>query len=118
MMLVDLQHGGDAPAHFDADVAIIGAGAAGLTACRRLLAQGLRVILLESGGLDYERTTAALNEGHNVGHPYYDLEDSRLRFFGGSTAIWGGRCAELNPIDFQRRDWVPHSGWPIGHEAV
>ena len=28
-------------------------------------------------------------------------------------AIWGGRCALLDPIDFRRRDWVPHSGWPI-----
>src|SRR3546814_865853 len=36
-----------------------------------------------------------------------------MRFFGGTTAIWGGRCAELDAIDFERRDWVPHSGWPI-----
>ncbi len=99
-------------------MAVIGAGAAGLTATRRLLAQGLSVILLESGGLDYEARTAALNEGTSVGQPYYDLEDARLRFFGGTTAIWGGRCAELDPIDFERRDWVPHSGWPISYETL
>jgi choline dehydrogenase-like flavoprotein len=92
---------------------VIGAGAAGITLARRLLAAGRDVILLESGGLDYEAPIAALNEGENLGEPYYDLEDSRLRFFGGTTAIWGGRCAELDPIDLEKRDYLPHSGWPI-----
>jgi len=101
-----------------ADVAVIGAGAAGITLCRRLLGRGLSVVLLESGGFDYEPATAALNAGENVGEDYYRLEDSRLRFFGGTTAIWGGRCAELDPIDFERRSWVDHSGWPFGIEQI
>jgi choline dehydrogenase-like flavoprotein len=92
---------------------VIGAGAAGITLVRRLLAAGRDVILLESGGLDYEAPIAALNAGENRGEPYYRLEDSRLRFFGGTTAIWGGRCAELDPIDLETRDFLPHSGWPI-----
>lgn len=95
------------------EVCVIGAGAAGITMARALLAGGADVILLESGGLDYETDTAALNEGENTGLPYYDLEHARLRFFGGTTAIWGGRCAELDPIDFVKRPWVPHSGWPL-----
>jgi choline dehydrogenase-like flavoprotein len=50
--------------------------------------------------------------------PYYDLVDSRLRFFGGTTNIWGGRCAPMDPEDFQARPWVPHSGWPIGPDDL
>jgi choline dehydrogenase-like flavoprotein len=111
-MLMDLAAG--APDEFEADVAIIGAGAAGITMARRLVAAGKAVILLESGGLDYEATTADLNAGSNVGEPYYDLDKARLRFFGGTTAIWGGRCAELDPVDLEQRPWVPHSGWPFG----
>jgi choline dehydrogenase-like flavoprotein len=49
---------------------------------------------------------------------YYDLDQTRLRFFGGTTNIWGGRCALLDPIDFERRSWVPHSGWPIGRAEL
>ena len=102
-----------APRTAKADVCIIGAGAAGITLARGLSGQGLRILLLESGGLDYGPESAALGVGENVGAAYYPLEDSRLRFFGGTTNIWGGRCAPLDKIDFQARGWVAHSGWPI-----
>ncbi len=110
-MLIDLEKG--APDELVADVAVIGAGAAGIAIARRLLERGLAVVLLESGGFDYEAESADLNAGDSVGEPYYDLGSARLRFFGGTTAIWGGRCAHLDPIDFERRQWVPHSGWPF-----
>jgi choline dehydrogenase-like flavoprotein len=71
------------------------------------------VCLLEAGGMDYEPETQALFEGRNIGLPYYDLEDARLRFFGGTTNIWGRRCVPMDAIDFERRGWVPNSGWPI-----
>ena len=82
---------------------VVGAGAAGITLARKLLESGIDVVLLESGGIDFDPEIAALNEGEITGHDYYDLEYARLRFFGGSTAIWGGRCAELDPIDFAKR---------------
>ncbi|MBA44043.1 MAG: oxidoreductase [Magnetococcales bacterium] len=95
------------------DVCIVGAGAAGISLARGLKDSGLEVLLLESGGSDYEKKTQAMAQGKNIGYDYYNLEDARLRFFGGTTAIWGGRCAELDDIDFEERSWVPHSGWPI-----
>ena len=112
-LLIDLQDI-DGAIELEGEVCVIGAGAAGISLARRLLKRGHTVVLLESGGLDYEAPAAALNDGESVGEDYYELEDSRLRFFGGTTAIWGGRCAELDPIDLERRDYVPHSGWPIG----
>ncbi len=103
---------------FETDVAIVGAGAAGITLARSLVAANVRVCLLESGGKDYEQPIQDLAKGGNVGFPYYELQESRLRFFGGTTAIWGGRSALLDPIDFERRPWVEGSGWPIGREAL
>ncbi|MCY3792988.1 MAG: GMC family oxidoreductase, partial [Gammaproteobacteria bacterium] len=111
-MLTDFNHT-KAPRTAQADVCIIGAGAAGITLARGLTGQGLRILLLESGGLDFGPESAALGVGENIGSTYYPLEDSRLRFFGGTTNIWGGRCIPLDDIDFQVRDWVAHSGWPI-----
>jgi choline dehydrogenase-like flavoprotein len=112
-MLIDLRDEPDA-ATAETDICIVGAGAAGLALARKLRQLGLDVCLLESGGLDYEAATQELYRGANVGMPYYELDKSRLRFFGGTVAIWGGRCALLDPIDFEQRQWVPHSGWPIG----
>ena len=116
-MLVDFSDA-SAPTSLQADVCIVGAGAAGITLARGLMKQGRRVLLLESGGLDHDPFSAALGVGENQGMPYYDLAESRLRFFGGATNIWGGRCAPLDASDFERRSWVPHSGWPLSLEDL
>lgn len=116
-MLLDLHHDADVESR-NFDVCIIGAGAAGITTARELMRAGHEVCLAESGGLDFETKTQALYAGDNVGLPYYDLVDSRLRFFGGTVSIWGGRCARLDAIDFAKRDWVPHSGWPIDRDTL
>ncbi|MBI2994068.1 MAG: GMC family oxidoreductase [Gammaproteobacteria bacterium] len=111
-MLADLNELEDGAA-IAADVCVIGAGAAGITVARAFLNTPHDVCLLESGGNDYEERVQSLYEGRNLGMPYYDLVESRLRLFGGTTAIWGGRCAPLDAIDFEKREWVPHSGWPF-----
>jgi choline dehydrogenase-like flavoprotein len=100
-------------------VCIVGAGAAGITLALELADSGLGVLLLESGGLKAERDTQQLYEGavaderlHSPPHRF------RQRRFGGSTTVWGGRCVPFDPIDFEARDYIPYSGWPIGLEAI
>jgi choline dehydrogenase-like flavoprotein len=115
-MHIDLHKSG--VAGLRTEVCVIGAGVAGILMARRLLSLGHNVVLVESGGTDFEEATAELNKGESVGEPYYELEDSRLRFFGGSANIWGGRVAELDPIDFEPRDWVPYSGWPLKYDDL
>ena len=104
----------DPSARLETDVCVVGAGAAGQTVAKALADAGRDVLLLESGGIDFDATVQALNEAESTGLPYYDLLRARLRFFGGTTAIWGGRTCRLDPIDFEARDWVPLSGWPFG----
>ena len=48
----------------EADLCIIGAGAAGITIARELIASGQNVLLLESGDLDPEGETLARSEEH------------------------------------------------------
>lgn len=94
-------------------VCIIGGGVAGQTLAAQLGKHNVSTVIVESGDDDFNAETQALAKGVNVGEDYYDLDSSRLRLFGGTAAIWGGRCAELDPIDFEARDYIPHSGWPI-----
>jgi choline dehydrogenase-like flavoprotein len=110
----------------DTDVCIIGAGPAGITLARELMGERFRVCLLEGGGLEVDGTMEALTRGENVGLPYERLNDARLRSFGGNSQIWslpagdgvGLRLRPLEPIDFEKRDWVPYSGWPFGYETL
>ena len=95
------------------DICVIGAGAAGITLSRELSGQGVRVCLLESGGVEPDQETQSLAIGENVGLPYYPLEAIRPRYFGGATNLWQGMCRPLDPADFETRPWVPHSGWPF-----
>ena len=101
-----------------ADICLIGAGAAGITIAHELAGSALRVCLVDGGGLHYEyQDSQTLYEGDSVGVPV-SLVGGRLRFFGGTTNHWGGRCAPLDDLDFRRRDWIPHSGWPIDRNEL
>jgi choline dehydrogenase-like flavoprotein len=40
------------------------------------------------------------------------------RTLGGSSWLWGGRCVPFEAIDFEARDYVPHSGWPISRDDI
>lgn len=102
----------------EADVCIIGAGAAGITLARDLSGSGLRVLLLEGGGLEPDNETQEPYRGRNIGLPYIDLEVCRLRYFGGTTNHWGGWCRPLDPEDFEPQDWLTHSGWPLRYEGL
>jgi choline dehydrogenase-like flavoprotein len=101
----------------ETDVCIVGAGAAGITIARELIGFPLRVIVLESGGFQFDPETQDLFEGPSVGLRY-DLKAPRLRFFGGSTNKWGGICRPFEEADFAAREGIPFTGWPIGKRDV
>ncbi|MEM8817765.1 MAG: GMC family oxidoreductase [Pseudomonadota bacterium] len=100
-------------AELSTDICIIGAGAAGITVARELANTNIDVVLLESGGTSVSVEGLQLASGESIGRLYHPLEASRLRMFGGSTGHWAGWCRPLDEIDFRKRDWIPHSGWPF-----
>lgn len=103
----------------EGDICIIGAGAAGISMALEWIDTPYHVVLLEGGGFDYDPAMQDLYRGKSIGAPYQvPLEIARLHFFGGTTGHWAGWCAPLDPIDFKKRDWVPHSGWPISKKDL
>ncbi len=101
-----------------ADICIIGAGAAGISIAHALRGRGVSVAVLESGSFLPGRATQALYRGRNTGREYFPLDGCRVRTFGGSTQRWGGWCRSLDAGDFEAREWVPCSGWPIAREEL
>jgi len=102
-----------------ADVCIVGGGPAGIALALSLSGQGLDVLLLESGRLQEHAATQALYTGEVADERLHSPADKyRQRRLGGSTAIWGGRSMPFDPIDFETRPHVAHSGWPISYEDL
>lgn len=103
----------------ETDICIIGAGAAGVAAALELAGRGLKITVLESGEDKLDKNTQALYAGTVVDDKLHSPPDKyRQRRFGGSTAIWGGRCMPFDPIDFEKRDYIPGSGWPISYQDL
>jgi len=100
------------------EVCIVGSGPAGISVARELANANLDVAVLESGGLEYEPETQSLYDDEAIGFPYEPLVANRLRFFGGSSNHWAGFCKPFGPRDFEARDWIPHSSWPIGYHDI
>jgi choline dehydrogenase-like flavoprotein len=102
----------------EGDLCIIGAGAAGISLALEWIGSSRKVILLEGGGFNVEAQMQALYQGESVDRPYFPLQSVALHYFGGTTGHWAGFCSPFDPIDFETRDWVPHSGWPFSREHL
>lgn len=102
----------------EGDICIIGAGAVGISIALDWINLPYKVILLEGGGFEYDDKIQELYAGKTTGQPYYPLKSARLHYFGGTSGHWGGMCTPLDPIDFEKRDWIANSGWPINKTTL
>jgi choline dehydrogenase-like flavoprotein len=102
-----------------ANICIVGGGPAGITLAMELARTGRSILLLESGDASPTDDAQALNVGEVSDEALHSPPDKyRQRCFGGGTSIWGGRCVPFDPIDFDTRPWMDHSGWPINYADV
>lgn len=102
----------------DATVCVVGAGAAGITLACEFDGCGFSVLLLEAGGLQQDLEWSQELYRGSASPPHPNPSEYRRVVFGGTTTIWGGRCAPFDPIDFETRDYINRSGWPISYEDV
>jgi choline dehydrogenase-like flavoprotein len=106
-------------ATFSSDVAVVGAGPAGIVLTLELAKAGYDVALIESGRLHFSETIQNLDEAS-----YFDpqihapMSECSRRQLGGTSVIWGGRCLPYDPVDFDRRSYIPHSSWPVTYEEL
>jgi choline dehydrogenase-like flavoprotein len=113
-MLLDFNEAFSRAAATKYDVCVCGTGPAGITTARKLAASGKRVLLLEAGGLEYSDESQDHYKGKTIGtNPFWWLESGRLRYFGGASNHWGGLCAMMDPITFEKEKGDGLPGWPI-----
>lgn len=100
--------------NFAARVCVIGGGPVGLATALALSRRGIRVLVLESGGLKSDPRAQVLADAVNATpETHRPPLLNTARRLGGASNLWGGRCVPLDPVDFEARSWLGLPGWPI-----
>jgi choline dehydrogenase-like flavoprotein len=107
-----------APVPERTDVAIVGAGPAGIVLALELAAHGLAVVLLESGGDSPDEDAQRLGDALLADEHHVAMDLATRRQLGGASNIWGGRCVPFDPVDFEQRDVTGSVSWPVAYEEI
>jgi choline dehydrogenase-like flavoprotein len=116
-MIVDAKVYENAQA-LEADVCIMGGGVAGIVLATELKNYFSNIILIESGDEFYTQEAQDLYTPSVDPKIYANPKYSRLRFLGGASNHWLNNTSPLSPIDFEKREWLENSGWPITFEDL
>lgn len=109
-------HSLDENTSIDTEICIIGGGVTGITLAKELHNKFNNIVLIEAGSETYSKQSQNLYAAEEKTNLFPNPENSRLRFLGGSSNHWENSTNQFDPIDFDKRDWVPDSGWPISYE--
>ncbi|MEM8677344.1 MAG: FAD-dependent oxidoreductase [Cyanobacteria bacterium P01_G01_bin.67] len=101
------------------DIAVVGAGPAGIVLALELAKTGFNIALLESGRLDFDQASQDLGDASYVNRQFHaPMAECTRRQIGGTSTIWGGRCVPYDPVDFAQRNYIPDSDWPVTYEEL
>lgn len=98
------------------DVAIVGAGPAGLSVAAELASRLCRVLLLEAGSTSPSGRKHRHLNGQSSAVPF-PIASSRDRGFGGTSRLWRTdtelRLRQLDPVDFESLAARAGQAWPF-----
>ncbi len=98
------------------NICIIGSGIGGATLAKSLIEKGFKdLVVVEAGGRKASQLDVVSFD--SVGEDFR-LSPTRAIELGGTSNLWHGVLAPLDPIDFEYRSWIPNSGWPISYEDL
>ncbi len=105
-------------AELSADVAVVGAGPAGIVLALELAGAGRSVALIESGGDSFDAHAQQLGDALQDDPAHMPMSVATRRQIGGASNLWGGRCVPFDPIDFAPRAIAGDARWPVGYEEL
>ena len=103
----------------ETQLAVVGAGPAGIVVALEAARHGLSVVLLESGNRSFDPALKDLSEAAEWNpHRHAPVSLTVRRQVGGTSVIWGGRCVPYDPMDFAPRTFLGTPTWPIDYKEV
>ncbi len=100
-------------------IAVIGAGPAGIVTALELADRGFEVCLVESGRTQPDAQIQALGDAAELDpQRHAPMNLATCRALGGASQIWGGRVVPYDPIDFVIRPYIPYGAWPFDYTEV
>jgi choline dehydrogenase-like flavoprotein len=100
----------------DEPLVVVGGGTVGIYLAVELAKRGREVVLVESGNEKLDNFDDGSFE--SVGRPHATIKIGRSRSLGGTSNLWGGQLVEYQPVDFEGRDWLPNSKWPVSYSDI
>ena len=102
-----------------ADLAVIGAGPAGIVVTLELARQGFDVLLVESGRETFDPDVQNLAEAAEWDAELHSpMSLTVRRQLGGTSVIWGGKCVPYDEVDFDHRPFMGNAHWPVGYDEI
>lgn len=118
-MLIDLNTQSAPVNSTSYDVLIAGAGPAGISLALALAEGGSKVALLEGGAKEYSQVSQDIYLPGNPEATGAFLCYHRLRYLGGTSNHWAGRCRPWDAFEFEEKpNLYTETGWPIGYDEV
>ncbi|HST56566.1 MAG TPA: GMC family oxidoreductase [Solirubrobacteraceae bacterium] len=105
-------------AELQADVAVVGAGPAGIVLALELAGAGHSVCLIESGSNSFNAAAQRLVDTVGADPAHVPMSLTTRRQVGGTSNLWAGRCVPFDRVDFQRRKLTGYADWPVGYDEL
>jgi len=99
------------------DICILGAGPAGITLALNL-SKNFNIALIEGGDFNFSDKSQNIYKGKNIGDKYFELDETRLRLFGGSSNHWGGMCRSLDDFEFIKKNYSKLANWSLNKKDL
>jgi choline dehydrogenase-like flavoprotein len=96
------------------NICIIGSGIGGGTLTQKLAEQNKEFVIIEAGEWNGDSENVSYE---NIGLDFGVRSTTTVQI-GGTSNLWHGVLAPLDKIDFEKRDWIPKSGWAVSLEEL